>query len=128
MSDDGVAEYYVKEKGLLDMLNQTLIKGTLEQRRDALWNLQNIALTPSCADMIMQCPNDIFDRIVDNYTTVNQVTCRAEASAALVNLCANCTLDDNFLDKLQKNDIFGKINHVLLGLTHKHVATALCSI
>jgi hypothetical protein len=128
MSDDSVTEYYVKERGLLDILNESLVKGTLDQRRDALWNLGNIALVPACADAIMQCPNGLFDRIVDNYITVNQATCRAEASSALVNLCTHCTLDANFLDKLQRRELFCKINGVLLRVTHKHVATALCSI
>lgn len=128
MSEDRVSEYYVQERGLLEMLKESLMKGAVETRRDALWALGNLACSTACADDIMRCSNDIFDRIVDEYARKKLQYCRSEASIVLVNLFTHATPDDNFCERLKKNDLYSKINEAMGDLGPNHEATAFCSI
>ena len=67
MSKDSDVEHIVKKHGLLDILNESLLKGANETRRDALWILGNLASSKACSDLIIRAENDLFDRIVDEY-------------------------------------------------------------
>lgn len=67
MSKDSDVEHIVIKRALLEILNESLLKGANETRRDALWILGNLASSNACSDLIIRAQNDLFDRIVHQY-------------------------------------------------------------
>ena len=65
MSENEVSERYVKDRDLLRILNESLKKGSLEMRREALWCLGNLAVSRTCSDLIILYQDNILDRVLD---------------------------------------------------------------